>query len=306
MKKKRLGKGLSALLPVDDSNTSFTDENNEERKKEKNKGRIIEVEVSKIQTNPWQPRRSFSLEKLQELAESIKEHGLLQPIILSKNKTDKYFLVAGERRYRAAKLAGFSVIPSVIKELSSAETLEIALIENLQREDLNPIEEARAYKQLLDDFNFTQEQLAIRISKSRPAITNILRLLKLPEEILEKIVDGKISVGHARTLLSVDTKEEIDFIVSEIIEKDLSVRSTEEMVNNIKRAKKKEEIKNKNKKSRERKAEKDFFIVELEEKMCHYFGCQVKVKTNISKEGGKVEIFYFNATDLDRIANLLV
>lgn len=302
MKKKRLGKGLSALLPVDTSTDVFKDENNE---RIKNQGIVIEVEVNKIKANPWQPRRNFSEEKLQELAASIKEHGVLQPIILCQTTLGNYSLVAGERRYRAAIMAGLDVIPAVIKDLSSAETLEIALIENLQREDLNPIEEARAYKNLLDDFSFTQEELAKRVSKSRPTITNMLRLLKLPEEILEKIAAGKISVGHARTLLALGTKKELDYVFSAIIEKDLSVRSTEELVNSLKRSGEKEEKRNKGKRS-EGKVERDLFLEELEEQMCHYFGCQVKIKKNFSREGGKVEIFYFNAADLDRIAELLV
>ncbi len=307
MKKKRLGKGLSALLPVSASK-DVPNENNEE-KKIKNHGRVIEVELKKIKANPWQPRRSFSKEKLQELAASIKEHGLLQPIILCQKKDGNYSLVAGERRYRAAILAGMNVIPAVIKELSSAETLEIALVENLQREDLNPIEEARAYKQLLEDFNFTQEQLAARISKSRPAIANMLRLLKLPAKILEVIAAGQISVGHARTLLALETQKEIEFVFSAILEQDLSVRSTEELVNtlkkNSKKNNKKQKMSNKASPPRGKSTNRDPFLVELENQMCHYFGCQVKIKKNLSGEGGKIEIVYFNATDLDRINDLL-
>ena len=272
MAKKGLGKGLSALIPESD------DQND--------KG-IIELKITEVEPNENQPRRDFNQEALNSLAESIKEHGVVQPIIVRK-ADEGYQIVAGERRWRAARLAGVKTIPAVIKDYSDGQILEIALIENIQREDLNPIEEANAYKALMDEHDLSQDDIAKRLGKSRPAIGNSLRLLNLHDEIKDFLVEGKITAGHARALLGIeDNKKQID-MAKRIIEEGLNVRQVEKIAS-------KKNVKNVPK-------EKSAEIIELEEKLRNFFG--TKVNLVHSKKRGKIEIEYYSIDDLERILNL--
>ena len=225
MVKKGLGKGLGAL---------FTDENPITIEYETG---ITELNITQVEPNKNQPRKIFDEDKLSALAESIHEHGLIQPIIVTKNNTGTYTIVAGERRWRAAKKAGLSKISAVIKDYSNQTITEIALIENLQREDLNPIEEALGYKALMDEFSLTQEQISHRIGKSRSAIANSLRLLTLEEELQKKVISGEISEGHARAALSLDSAVLREFLINRIIEDGLNVRQAEHLAKELLRRK---------------------------------------------------------------------
>ncbi len=288
MNKKRLGKGLSALLPT-------PSQEGEER------GSLRELPLESISLNPRQPRQHIDEESLAELAASIREHGILQPVIVQENEDGQYSLVAGERRYRAARLAGLHAIPAVVKDLSPAEVMEIALIENLQREDLNPVEEAMAYKQLLEEFGFTQEQLARRIGKSRPTVANMLRLLQLPEDVLQSLGDGRLTMGHARALLSLQQEAKILQAAEYVTDNGLSVRATEEMVNKLLSPEKKTQ--RAGRKDALPKAE-DIFTRDLAERLRHHLGCQVKIRKQ--GEGGKVEVIYFNEEELERIVEIIL
>lgn len=273
MVKKALGKGLSALIPESE---------------EQNEKGIIELKITDLEPNENQPRRNFNQEALNNLAESIKEHGVVQPIIVRKDE-EGYQIVAGERRWRAARLAGLKTIPAVIKDYSDAQILEIALIENIQREDLNPIEEANAYKTLMEEHNLSQDEIAKRLGKSRPAIGNSLRLLNLHDEVKELLISGKITAGHARALLSIeDYKRQIDMAKS-IIDEGLNVRQVEKLTSNrkVKRVPK----------------SKSPEIIELEEKLRNFFGAKVNLVHG--KKRGKIEIEYYSIDDLERILNLL-
>lgn len=279
MTKKGLGKGLGALIPM------------LEEKDEKN---VQEIEIDKIRPNDRQPRKNFDEEKIKELASSIKEHGVLQPVILRKI-SGGYELVAGERRWRAAKLAGIKKIPAVVKDLTDAEVMQIALIENLQREDLTPLEEALAYKKLMEEFGMTQEELATRIGKSRSQIANTVRLLNLEEEIQEMINQGKITAGHARALLSVpDAKERIK-LAKRIAEENYSVRETEEMtkVLSVKAGKG----------AGKRKEEINPALIHVTEQLQKALGTKVKIKG--SEKRGKIEIDFYSEDELERIIEII-
>lgn len=275
MNKRGLGKGLGALI--------------RENEQEVN-GSVTELKITELEANQNQPRRFFDDQALQELSASIKEHGVVQPIIVRKID-DNYQIVAGERRWRAARLAGLKTVPVIIKDYTNVQVMEIALIENLQRQDLNSIEEAFAYKSLIEEHDMTQEQISERIGKSRSAIANTLRLLNLPEEIKNMVVQGKISAGHARALLTVEDKKKQIEIANKIIQLQLNVRDIEKLV-----AQKDEKgIKKEEKKSLE--------IVELEER----FKNILTTKVNIihKKNKGKIEIEYYSNEDLERILELL-
>ncbi|MGB9976603.1 ParB/RepB/Spo0J family partition protein [Thermovenabulum sp.] len=279
MPKKALGKGLGALIPVDEE-------------KEEN---LIEIDVDKIYSRENQPRKNFDEEKLIELAESIKTHGIIQPIILK--KTEKgYEIVAGERRWRAAKIAGLKKIPAVVKELTREEIMEVALIENIQREDLNPIEEAEAYRTLIEQCGLTQEELAKKLGKSRPFIANTLRLLNLDDEIKSMMIKGEISSGHARALLSLEDSEERLLLAKKISKEGLSVRETEEFI------KKTREDKIKGKTDKEKRNEENRFNV-IEEILRSALGTKVTVKGN--EERGKIEIEFYSKEELERIIELI-
>ncbi|GEN34684.1 ParB/RepB/Spo0J family partition protein [Aneurinibacillus danicus] len=278
---KRLGRGLDALISSVDINDG---------------DHILQVELKKIRPNPYQPRKHFAEEALQELADSIREHGIVQPLIARKS-VKGYELVAGERRLRAAKLAHVEHVPVVVKEFTDEQVMQIALIENLQREDLNAIEIAQAYHKLMNAFSLKQEELAKKVGKSRPYVANFLRLLQLPEEIQERVSRGTLSMGHARTLLGVD-KDKIKIeLAKEVEEKSLSVRELEDIV------KKMSEKKNVSRKTKQ--PDKHRFVKDLEERLRVAFGTSVNIKPSKNRNKGKIEIAYFSEDDLERILGII-
>lgn len=275
--KRGLGKGLGALIP--DSG-------------EPNANSIIDIKITDIEANDKQPRRAFEDEKLEDLCESIKSHGVVQPIIVRKLENG-YQIVAGERRWRASRMAGKKTIPAIIKECSNLEVMELALIENLQREDLNAIEEASAYKSLNEEYNMTQEQISSRIGKSRPAIANALRLLQLPQRIKDLVAEGKISQGHARALLSIQEEKKQLEIAEKIVTDQLNVRQIEKLAKDTKQISKKEGIPDGIK----------LEIKQLEDKLQLALGTKVIIKHK--KDRGKIEIEYYSNEELERILDLL-
>ncbi len=279
-KSSRLGRGLSSLIPEISS---------EDLKKD-----ILNIQLDKIYPNQEQPRRVFDEEKIQILSESIKNYGVLQPIVL-KPKDDEYMIIAGERRYRASKMAGKKEIPAVIKDIPMRDIMEIALIENLQREDLSPIEEAKAYKSLLNNYEITQEDISEAVGKSRPHITNTLRLLNLNEEVLDLIDIGEITAGHGKALLRLHGEELQKSMAQKVIEEELSVRVTENLVKKIVEGNDKELATKKN---------KDIFIVDMEGKLTSLFGTKVNISKG--KKKGKIEIEYYNEDDLNNIISMLI
>ncbi len=276
--KRGLGKGLQALFS---ENESVQEDG------------VIEIRVSDIRPNKFQPRQDFSEDKLEELARSISLHGVLQPVVV-RDVIGGYELVAGERRWRACKLAGLEIIPAIIRDFSDSEMMEIALIENLQREDLNPLEEAAAYRRLLDEFGLTQEELSQRIGKSRSHIANILRLLQLPPEIQDYVSRGTISMGHARTLLGLEKAAQQLEACRLVVERCLSVRETEALVQRLKAG---------NKSRKERPVEKEPYIMALESSLQENLGTKVQIRPG--KQKGRIEIEYYTEDDLERICRLL-
>lgn len=286
MVKRGLGKGLGALIP-----TPEVVEYNPEQDV------VLEISVEEIIPNSFQPRKEFDPEKLQELASSIQEHGVIQPVIVRPRLNNTgYELVVGERRLRACKMIGLEKIPAVIKTLSDQEMTEIALIENIQRENLNPVEEAKAYKRLIEEFGLTQEEVAKKVGKSRPFVANFLRLLQLPSDILDLLADGKVTVGHVRPLLSLVNESLQRQVVKEILEKNLSVRETEETVKKI--------IKDKTSKRILKKKNTSPVFLDLQEQLQNKFGTKVLIKD--SGKRGKIEIEYYNYDDLQRIIDMIV
>ena len=284
-----LGKGLNALIPED---TVILEPKKGKDKNDDNGYSLIDINL--IKSNESQPRKSFDDEKIMELAESIKSNGIIQPLILRKDK-DEYIIVAGERRWRAAKYIGIKEIPAVIMDLTEKQILEISLIENIQREDLNSIEEAIAYKKLITDFYLTQEQLSKRIGKSRVAITNTMRLLNLSEDVQQYIIEGVISEGHGRALLAItDSKLQCE-LAQNVIDDKLSVRELEFLIRKLKT--KSEPSKSKAKK------ETNPYYKEVIEKLENYFGTKVNVTNKNNK--GKIEIEYYSEEDLQRILEII-
>ncbi len=279
MAKQALGRGLGALLQTNDNNFEFNS--------------VTEIKINEIDPNPEQPRKHFDDEKLLQLSESIKKHGVVQPIIIKKEGKN-YRIVAGERRWRAARLAGLTTIPVIIKELSNNQVMEIALIENLQREDLNPIEEAEAYDKLISEYGMTQEELSTLIGKSRSAIANTVRLLKLSNENRKNVIDGLISSGHARALLAIEDEELQNKAADEIIMRELNVRDTEKLV---------KKFLNSNINNTKRKIEKDAEYILIEEKLKDIF--KTKVDIQKGKKKGKISIEYYSEEELDRILSLI-
>jgi ParB family chromosome partitioning protein len=275
--RKALGKGLDALIPDLKTGTMA------------GHGNVIEIKIDDIAANPYQPRTKMSDTSLADLKESISEKGVLQPVIV-RRKAGRYELVAGERRMRAAKLARLAAIPAVIMQVSDSEALEIALVENLQREDLNPIDEARGYKELVHRFNLTQDQLAKKIARDRSTIANSLRLLKLPEVVKQGLEDGKITTGHARALLGLEDERQIESVYRSIVHRGLSVRQVEAIVRRRLRSKTR----------RSRKATPtDPEVGRLEENLMRKLGTRVRI---ISHGGhGKIEIEFYSDDDLTRI-----
>ena len=288
-KKFGLGKGLNALIPED---TVILEPKKGKDKNDDNGYSLIDINL--IKSNESQPRKLFDDEKIMELAESIKSNGIIQPLILRKDK-DEYIIVAGERRWRAAKYIGIKEIPAVIMDLTEKQILEISLIENIQREDLNSIEEAIAYKKLITDFDLTQEQLSKRIGKSRVAITNTMRLLNLSEDVQQYIIEGVISEGHGRALLAItDSKLQCE-LAQNVIDDKLSVRELEFLIRKLKT--KSEPSKSKVKK------ETNPYYKEVIEKLENYFGTKVNVTNKNNK--GKIEIEYYSEEDLQRILEII-
>ena len=278
----RLGRGLSELIP--DISTEI------------DKKYIITIDLKNIYPNQDQPRRVFDEEKIKILSESIKNYGVLQPIVLKPDDKGKYMIIAGERRYRASKLARKSDIPAVIKDIPMKDIMEIALIENLQREELNPIEEALAYRSLIKNYEVTQEEISEAVGKSRPHITNTLRLLNLPQKIMDMIDQGQITAGHGKALLRVNDENLQLELANKVIAEELSVRATEALAKKICE----DNIKEVPKKSKE----KDVFIVDVEEKLRNIFGTKVNISKG--KKKGKIEIEYYNEDDLNNIVSMLL
>lgn len=281
-----LGKGLQSLIPPKSAASPRQMDLGGKDKAEN----ILFIEVDKVTPNPHQPRKNFDKVKLQELADSIKAHGILQPLVVTKTGDGKYQLIAGERRLGAAKLAGLTKVPAIIRESSEQEKLELALVENIQRDGLNPIERAYAFKKLIDEFNFIQEKVAKRVGKSREAVANTLRLLDLPAEIQRAILEGKISEGHGRVILGLPDIEKRLLLCKEILKNGLSVRQAESLVEKIKAGlPKKFKI----------KTRKEPYLVDLEEKLSNALGTRVKLTKKGKK--GKIIIEFFSQDELDGI-----
>ena len=282
-KKFTLGKGLSALIPEESGEN--IDQNNK-----------ILISINKIKNDESQPRKSFDSEKIAELAESIKTHGIIQPLILRKYEQDQYIIVAGERRWRAAKMAGLKEIPAIIMELSDRDILEISLIENIQRQDLNPIEEALAYRKLLNDFNITQEELSKRIGKSRVAIANTMRLTNLDDRVQQYIIERIISEGHGRVLLTINDKQKQYELAQQVIDEKLSVRELERLIKKFNEDEDKEKI-------IWSSDDLNPYYKEIKNKLQDYFGTKVNVSNKKNK--GKIEIEYYSEEDLQRILDII-
>lgn len=283
--KKGLGKGLDSMIPEKKTKAEINaDADNS----------LVEVKISEIDPNIGQPRKKFDEDELLELAESIKIHGVIQPIIVTK-RGKRYEIIAGERRWRASKLAGLTKIPAVIREYTDKEIMEVSLIENIQRQDLNPIEEAVAFKNLIDEYKMKQDDLAERVSKSRSAITNALRLLKLDDKVKAMLAEGLISTGHARALLAVEDKSKQQILATRIFDEKLSVRETEKLVKQI--------LENKESK-KEKKSSEKLIYKKLEDSLKSIIGSKVSIKSNDNGKG-KIEIDYYSIEELDRITELL-
>lgn len=275
----RLGRGLSALIP-----------DIEEKIEKKD---IENISIKDIYPNENQPRRVFDEEKIKDLSESIKKYGVLQPIVLKPDEFGKYMIIAGERRYRASKMANLTEIPAVLRDIPIKEIMEIALIENLQREELTPIEEALGYKSLIENYKLTQEEISEAIRKSRPHIANMLRLLNLEKEVIEMINQGFITAGHGKALLRVTDKIQQINLANKVIDENLSVRETEELTKNVFIEKKKKKT-----------PQKDIFTLDIEEKLMNALGTKVNISKG--KKNGKIEIEYHDDEQLSNIISLLI
>lgn len=304
-KKSGLGRGLDALFPektvqskpktvktVKEEKKVAVDTKKSSQQETSNGERMMKI--SMIEPNREQPRKKFDEDALQELSESIKQYGILQPLLVS-DKKDYYEIVAGERRWRAAKMAGLKEVPVVVKEFSTQEIVEISLIENIQREDLNPVEEAMAYKRLIDEFHLKQDEIAERVSKSRTAVTNSMRLLKLDSRVQQMMVDEMISAGHARAILAISDPEQQYNAAMKVFDEKLSVRETEKLVKSILTPTKKKPVVS--------NPTEDAIYESLEEKMKGITGTHVFIHRKKNNKG-KIEIEYYSRDDLDRIIDL--
>ncbi len=275
--KRGLGRGLDAIFS---------------EQEDRDKNGLSEVDINALEPNKDQPRKSFDAESLDELAESVKTHGILQPIIVTKMEDGYYKIVAGERRYRAARLAKLKTVPVIVRELSDLDVLQLALVENLQRKDLNALEEAMCFKKLMDEFSLTQEDVAERVGKSRPAVANSLRLLGLDKRVQKFLQEGRLSTGHAKVLLGVG-ESDVQFELAEVvIENELSVRQTEELL----------AASSKQKKDKKPKDSETGFK-DFEDKLASALGTKVNIKHG--KRKGKIEIEYYSASDLDRLLYII-
>lgn len=300
VRKKGLGKGLDSLIPDNKpaklNQTEMVLEsmkNNDDQSESKSGEQMISI--NKVEPNREQPRKKFEEDALMELADSIKKFGVLQPLIVRKRK-DYYEIIAGERRWRAAKMAGLKEIPVIIKEYTEQEIIEIGLIENIQRENLNPIEEAAAYKRLLEEFHLKQDEVAERVSKSRTAVTNSMRLLKLSKKVQQMVIDDMISTGHARPLLALDDEKQQYDLATKIFDEKLSVRDVEKLIKEIKNPKKpkeKKEIKN------------EFIYNDLADKMKDVMGTKVSISAKGNGKG-KIEIEYYSDSELERMFDMIM
>ena len=275
--KKVLGRGLDSLIPPSEENVEAG---------------VMELDIALVDPNKDQPRKSFDEKELAELADSIATHGVVQPLLV-RRQGDRYVIVAGERRWRAAKKAGLTTVPAVVKDYSPQQIVEVALIENIQRQDLNAVEEANAFNTLMMDFDLTQEQLAQRVGKSRSAVANTLRLLTLPEEIQNMLAQQKISAGHARALVSVDDPALQLKIARQIVSRGLSVRDVEQLIRGGGQMPRKRRL----------TAVRNHELIALEDDMKRYFGTKVRIAGSLNR--GKIEIEYFNREDIERIYELI-
>lgn len=289
-----LGKGLDSMIPKKISKEPMKSSSKEVSKQ--NMSRETMIKITDIEPNREQPRRKFNEDSLQELADSIKQYGVLQALLLQK-KGKSYEIIAGERRWRAARMAGLKEVPAIVKDYSSQEVIEIALIENIQREDLNPIEEAMAYQKLISEYKLKQDELAERISKSRTAITNSMRLLKLCPKVQEMLIEEMISSGHARAVIPIEDAKEQEIVAQKVFDEKMSVRETEALVRKLQKEPKE---------PKEKKTDKmELFYKDLEEKIKNVMGTKVSIQKK-SKKKGKIEIEYYSPEDLERIIELLM
>lgn len=295
-KKSGLGKGLDSLIPNKKNDISDSKvEKKQEKENDSPKSGEIMVRINEVEPNRDQPRKDFDEDALMELADSIRQFGILQPLLVKKKK-NYYEIIAGERRWRAAKLAGIKEVPIIVKDYTDQEIVEISLIENIQRENLNPIEEAMAFKRLLQEFQLKQDEVAERVSKSRTAVTNSMRLLKLSPRVQQMIIDDMISTGHARALLAIDDEEQQFILANKIFDEKLSVRETEKLVKALKNPKK--EVK-------KEKSEHTFIYENIEEQIKNIMGTKVSVNQKANGKG-KIEIEYYSEEELERIYDLLM
>ena len=295
-KKSGLGKGLDSLIPNKKNDISDSKvEKKQEKENDSPKSGEIMVRINEVEPNRDQPRKDFDEDALMELADSIRQFGILQPLLVQKKK-NYYEIIAGERRWRAAKLAGIKEVPIIVKDYTDQEIVEISLIENIQRENLNPIEEAMAFKRLLQEFQLKQDEVAERVSKRRTAVTNSMRLLKLSPRVQQMIIDDMISTGHARALLAIDDEEQQFILANKIFDEKLSVRETEKLVKALKNPKK--EVK-------KEKSEHTFIYENIEEQIKNIMGTKVSVNQKANGKG-KIEIEYYSEEELERIYDLLM
>lgn len=286
-KKFGLGKGLGALIPEEIENISVS---------KNEKGNVKMVDIFKLKANKEQPRMFFDDNKIAELSQSIREHGIIQPIIVQKNDDDTYTIIAGERRWRAARVAEIKEVPIIVKELSNEGLLQVSLIENIQREDLNAIEEALAFRKLIKEFKLTQDKLAIKIGKSRAAIANTMRLLNLDSRVQEYIIQGVISEGHGRILLVLENEEQYK-MAQKIIDDTLSVREAEKIIKALVNKEKKEKI------GKKEEITCNPYYKDIKDRLQDYFGTKVSINNNKNK--GKIEIEYYSEEDLQRILDII-
>jgi len=284
--KRALGKGLDTLIPAGEGKTKSGETKIDSPDKM--------VNISKVEPNPDQPRKNFAEDELEELADSIKKIGIFQPILVQ-DKGDHYMIVAGERRWRAALKAGLKEVPVIIKNYTEEEIVIISLLENIQRVDLNPIEEAQTYKKLIDTYKYKQDEVAEKVSKSRTAVTNSMRLLKLSEEVQEMLIENVISSGHARALLAVEDSETQYELAQRVMDEKLSVREIEKIIKDLNKPKKEKE---------KAKKELNFLYKDLEEKIKRSLGTKVTINAKDEKKG-KIEIEYFSKEELERITDIL-
>lgn len=293
IKKKGLGKGLDSLIP-DNKPIKAEKPESADKPEEGGSGEQM-MNINMVEPNREQPRKKFEEDALLELADSIKQFGVLQPLLVTKKK-DYYEIIAGERRWRAAKMAGIKEVPVIIKDYSEQEIVEISLIENIQRENLNPIEEAMAFKKLLEEFHLKQDEVAERVSKSRTAVTNSMRLLKLDERVQQMIVDDMISTGHARALLAIDDRDQQYDLAGKVFDEKLSVRETEKLV---------KDIKNPKKPKVKKPVQNEFIYTDLENRMIEVLGTKVSISAKGNGKG-KIEIEYYSDKELERVFDMII